>query len=88
MYMSPFRIVITKILVLVMTMFFFLNASAQNITIIGQAYDKETKLPLPRLMIINKRTSNGVFADSEGKFTIRALQSDTIMLSALGFNSC
>ena len=85
MYMSPFRIVITKILVLVMTMFFFLNASAQNITIIGQAYDKETKLPLPRLMIINKRTSNGVFADSEGKFTIRALQSDTIMLSALGF---
>lgn len=55
------------------------------IEINGQAYDKESKLPLPRLMIINKRTNNGVFADSEGKFSISALQTDTVLLSALGF---
>ena len=36
-------------------------------------------------MIINKRTNNGSFADSEGKFRITAMQSDTIMLSAIGF---
>lgn len=36
-------------------------------------------------MIINKRTNNGIFADSEGKFSISALQTDTILLSALGF---
>lgn len=55
------------------------------VTISGQAYDKETKLPLPKLMVINKRTSNGIFADAEGKFSIIAKQSDTIMLSAVGF---
>ncbi len=37
-------------------------------------------------MIINKRTNNGMFADAEGKFSISALQTDTIMLSAVGFN--
>ena len=56
-----------------------------TVTINGQAYDKESKLPLPKLMIINKRTNNGSFADAEGKFSILARQSDTIMLSALGF---
>lgn len=84
--MFPFRIVITKILVLVVTMFFFVDSKAQNkITIIGHAYDKESKLPLPKLMVINKSTSNGTFADLEGKFSITVLQTDTIMLSALGF---
>lgn len=58
---------------------------AQTITINGQAYDKESKLPLPKLMIINKRTNNGLFADSEGKFSIMTLQSDTLILSAIGF---
>lgn len=56
-----------------------------TVTINGQAYDKESKLPLPKLMIINKRTNNGSFADAEGKFSITAMQSDTIMLSAIGF---
>jgi hypothetical protein len=73
-------------LILVLSMFFFIRTSAQNsIVINGQAYDRESKLPLPRLMIINRRTSNGMFADAEGQFSIKAMQSDTIMLSALGF---
>ncbi len=36
-------------------------------------------------MIINKRSNNGLFADSEGKFSIMAFQSDTLILSAIGF---
>ena len=84
--MSHFNTIITKILVLVIMVFFFFNSKAQNkITINGQAYDNVSKLPLPKLMVINKRTNNGIFADAEGKFSISALQSDTIMLSALGF---
>ena len=68
------------------TIGFCINISAQNtVKINGQAYDKDSKLPLPKLMIINKRTNIGIFADTEGKFSINALQSDTIMLSALGF---
>lgn len=55
------------------------------ITISGQAFDKESKLPLSRLMIINERTNQGMFADAEGKFSISARQSDTILFSAIGF---
>ncbi len=36
-------------------------------------------------MVINKRSNNGTFADSDGKFSISAMQSDTILLSAVGF---
>ncbi len=42
-------------------------------------------MPLPKLMIINKRSNNGSFADAEGKFSIVAKQSDTILFSAIGF---
>ncbi len=55
------------------------------ITINGKAFDKESKLPLSKLMVINKRSNIGTFADAEGKFSITAIPSDTIMLSALGF---
>jgi hypothetical protein len=56
-----------------------------TITISGQAYDRESKLPLPKLMVINKRTGVGLFADSESKFSISAKQTDTILFSAIGF---
>ncbi|HET8964394.1 MAG TPA: hypothetical protein VFM99_10865 [Chitinophagales bacterium] len=59
--------------------------SQKLITISGQAYDKQSKLPLPKLMVINKRTGNGMFADSESKFSMIALQTDTIVFSAVGF---
>ena len=68
-----------------LTCFCLYSQAQNNITINGQAYDKESKLPLPKLMVINTRTNLGTFADSEGKFSITALQSDTILLSALGF---
>lgn len=60
-------------------------AAQKTIIISGQAYDKDSKLPLPRLMVINKRTGNGTFADSESKFSISAKQTDTILFSAVGF---
>jgi hypothetical protein len=73
-------------------LFFFLFSNfltAQNhVTISGRAYDQENiNLPLPKLMVINKRTNNGVFADAEGKFSINAFQSDTLIFSAIGFNT-
>lgn len=61
-------------------------AESQKVTISGKAYNGEDKLlPLPKLMIINKNTNQGVFADVEGKFTIQAKQTDTLLFSALGF---
>ncbi len=66
---------------------FCLSSIAQTtVTINGTAFDKDDrKLPLPKLMIINKRTNVGTFADAEGKFSIVARQSDSILFSTTGF---
>ena len=74
----------TLFILLLISSTFFVHAQS-IVSINGQAYDRESKLPLPKLMIINKRTNIGTFADAEGKFSISAYQTDTIMLSALGF---
>ena len=56
------------------------------ISVSGKAYDKENRnLPLSKLMIINKRTNTGIFADADGKFTLSVMQSDTLLFSAIGF---
>lgn len=68
---------------------FSVTGIAQNkVNITGRAFDKENPyLPLQKLMIINKRTNNGIFADAEGKFSINVIQSDTLIFSAIGFQS-
>ncbi len=64
----------------------FCLLSQNAIVIKGKAFDKDdAKLPLPKLMIINKRTNNGTFADTEGRFSIEAKQTDTILFSSIGF---
>ncbi len=65
------------------------NNQAQTlIKITGQAYDRDdSNLPLPKLMVINKRTNNGIFADAESKFSVMAYQSDTLMFSVIGFKT-
>lgn len=73
------------ILPLLLFVFSSNNLLSQSIKINGQAYDKESKLPLPQLMVINKRTNNGIFADAEGKFSIKIQKTDTLIISAIGF---
>ena len=82
-----FSIAIKGLFVLFVTL--PLTFNAQNLVrITGRAFDKESSyLPLPKTMIINKRTNNGVFADAEGKFEITAFQSDTLLFSVVGFNT-
>ncbi len=63
-----------------------LSFSQTATTISGKIYDKENiDLPLTRLMIINKRTNHGLFADAEGKFSFSIDPTDTIIFSAIGF---
>lgn len=60
--------------------------SQSAVVVTGKVYDKEnSKLPLTRLMIINKRTNNGSFASSDGKFSLTIFPTDTIIFSAIGF---
>lgn len=77
------------ILVVLGVILFVTVSSAQKlITISGRAFDKENSLlPIPRLMIINMRTNNGIFADAEGKFSVAAMQSDTLLFSVIGYHT-
>jgi hypothetical protein len=74
---------------LIIVSLFPILVNAQTvINITGQAFDKDNNnLPLPKLMIINRRTNNGIFADAEGKFSINAYQSDTILFSVIGYHT-
>ena len=77
---------IIRLPTLLVSIFFIIstNTFSQVIIIIGKSYDKENRnLPLPKLMIINKRTNNGTFSDSEGKFVYVM---STILLSAYTAN--
>ncbi len=79
-------IVFTKLTIMLSIGICFSSAAQNMVTITGRAFDKDdSKLPLSKLMIINKRTNNGMFADAEGKFSISARQTDTILFSAIGF---
>jgi hypothetical protein len=65
----------------------FHGVHAQNVvTIHGHAFDKDNISAPIKLIVLNKRTSHGIFADIDGKFSISALSTDTILLSAEGFN--
>ncbi len=73
-------------LILLISIFSINTYSQSLVTITGKAYDKEdSKLPLPNLMVINKRSNNGTFADAEGKFILSVMQTDTLLFSAIGF---
>jgi hypothetical protein len=75
----------------IILLFFIFCASsmvAQPATISGRAFDRDNpNLPLPKMMVINKRTGQGVFADAESKFSISATQADTLLFSIIGYNT-
>ncbi len=81
-----FVISLTKSLIFLLILFCSHSFAQTDIIITGRAFDSDNNnMPLPKLMIINKRSNNGSFADAEGKFSIVAKQSDTILFSAIGF---
>jgi hypothetical protein len=56
-----------------------------NIRLLIQVFDAETKLPIPNVMLVNKRTNVGVFANNEGVFDLKINKTDTLLLSSLGY---
>lgn len=58
---------------------------AQTITINGRAIDDTTGGTLYKVIIINQRTSEGTIAQ-DGKFSMLAYKTDTILISASGFS--
>ena len=59
----------------------------ERIKITGVVYDKESKLMLNNLMIINKTTQQGFFAGATGGFNITVSRTDTIIIGATGYEN-
>ncbi len=56
------------------------------ITIIGKAFDAENpQLRLEQVMVINLRTQQGQFAQSDNSFRVQALRNDTLVVTAIGY---
>lgn len=77
-----------SLFVFLISLHFF--ALAQNeekaIKILGHVIDGETRLSVDQLLILNKRTGNGFWGQPDGRFEIVVLQSDTIIISGIGYN--
>ena len=54
----------------------------EQVTIHGQVRSGERTLY--DLMIVNKRTRSGTFGNPDGSFTVRARQTDTLMIGSIG----
>lgn len=67
---------------------FFLSCFAQeqqNIFVTGKVFEEENSFALPGILVVNKRTGTGSFADNSGSFSITAFKTDTILISAQGY---
>jgi hypothetical protein len=71
----------------ILPVLFLLMSCAQGlaqelVTIHGRVQSGERTLY--DLMIVNKRTRSGTFGNADGTFTVRARQSDTLMIGSIG----
>jgi hypothetical protein len=69
-------------------LFFYEFGYTQNdlIKVQGQLVDLQGVTQFNKVMVINRRTSNGVFGSLSGQFTISFKRSDTISIHALGYS--
>lgn len=67
----------------------FSDAKAQpgrEITVSGKAFDNDNpQLRLEQVMVINLRTQQGQFAQSDNSFLVQAQRTDTLIITAIGY---
>jgi hypothetical protein len=78
------------------SLFFFITFSfhastvsaQENIIVTGKAMDKDFPgLLLEQVMVINLKTQQGLFANPDNSFTIQMNKSDTLVITAFGYNA-
>lgn len=73
-------------LAFVMNSFFcFAQSDTLDITVTGRVTG-EAGLPLSNVMVVNKNTQQGMFADAENKFTVKINRNDTLLVAATGYS--
>ena len=75
-------------LLFLLFLFFYEIALSQNdvLKIHGQLVDLQGVTQFNKVMVINRRTSNGVFGSLSGQFTITINRADTLSIHALGYS--
>ncbi len=65
-----------------------LSGAQQLITVSGKAMDKDfPALLLEQVMVINLRTQQGVFGNTDNTFRVKIDKNDTLIITALGYRS-
>lgn len=73
---------------ILLPLFFLLASGAsaqQDTTISGRVSGGDGEKVFYDLMIVNRRTRTGTFANTDGSFTVRALRNDTLLIGAGGY---
>ncbi|MBN8702135.1 MAG: hypothetical protein J0M08_03665 [Bacteroidetes bacterium] len=79
-------IIIYLLLLLVGFSQFIQSQTNQNtITVVGKVVDYKSKVPPERIMVVNKRTYTGMIVGADGKFTTTIPKTDTLIITALGY---
>jgi len=75
-----------RIALIVFVLFHFsIRAQAQDeVTISGRVIISSDTHTYYDLMIVNKRTRSGTFGSSDGRFVVRALRTDTLLIGSVG----
>lgn len=86
---SPLSVAFVFCNLLFLIMPCFQQAMAQgSILISGKAMDKNTpSLLLEQVMVINLRTQQGIFANADNSFSISIGKTDTLVVTAYGYNA-
>lgn len=58
-----------------------------KILVTGKIIDAGSLLEIPYSLVVNKRTSHGIFADQHGSFSMVIDKQDTILISARGYHT-
>jgi hypothetical protein len=86
------RILIALFVVLFSWLVVCSNVMAQpgrEITVSGKAFDSDNpQLRLEQVMVINLRTQQGQFAQSDNSFRVQAQRNDTLIITAIGYRIC
>ena len=57
------------------------------VEVYGQVIDSENRLPVPNLMVVNKRTQRGFFGDNDGEYSIKIKIGDQLIFAATGYTT-
>lgn len=70
--------------VFILTCFLFSALKAQEITIKGTVFENDSINTIPFAYVVNKNTRLGVTSNEDGKYSIKAKHTDTLIVSYLG----